>query len=274
MFFWIVFASLVGIVMFGNLTEKIKDQDDFVVPVYEAMALSTLQQHAAAERGYLMALDAQPTETNAYLASFDNGDDGIVPLVTVEGGNMSGVNGADNIIYPYIESFLPANYKPQNNTRSYMFCVDKTQTAAIKCSAPNVVRYIVTLRLVPQRYETADKITALRSIARVSAHSRFFGMLNKAPEPLPEPLPPPEGKTQHQPIGAVYQILTAGVAPANMVYLPNYITCNFPMNDVADKVLKDALDSDPDRNYLVSLSLLSGLEKDENLPAGNSFCSL
>ena len=95
MFFWMVLASLMGIIVFGNLTEKAKNQEDFVVPVYEAMALSTLQQHVAAERGYTTAIQAAPTATNTYQ---NTPVDGIVPLVTVENGALTkGGNDNNNI---------------------------------------------------------------------------------------------------------------------------------------------------------------------------------
>ena len=265
MFFWMVLASLLGIVMFGNLTEKIKDQNDFVVPVYEAMALNLLQQHAAAERGYAMALKNKPTELETYLNT-EQVDDlpGVHPLAVVSGEDISGGSDDNMTIYPLIRSYLPATFKPQNGTRSYFFCVDKNQSEENgDCSSSKAVKYIVTIRKVPHRYEGANRMTALKSIAKVSAHSRFFGILERAPQPLTGE----EGDIRHQPIGAVFYIKTAGVAPAGSVYVPNYITCHFPLDS---GFLNEDIGSD--KTYMISLSLLSGLGEGENLPAGYDPC--
>jgi len=260
MFFWMILASLMGIVMFSNWQEKTKDQENFVVPVYEAMALSTLQQHSAAEKGYSAAIKANQEQTNAYLASFS---DGIVPLVTVEDDAMGPVAGASNVIYPFIQSYLPANYKPQNNTRTYMFCIPLHQTGQARCNESGVVKYIITLRMIPQRYEGANKMTVLKTIMKATAHSKFFGLLQKADTAL--------ASGTHQPLGSWYYISTAGIAPAGSVYIPNYATCNFPLkNNSETDVLGDALDN----TYLVSLSLIDGLDVNQSLASAESPCPL
>ena len=54
MFFWMMLASLMGVIMFGNFHEQTKSEEDFVAPVYHAMALSMYQQHVAAQYGHRM----------------------------------------------------------------------------------------------------------------------------------------------------------------------------------------------------------------------------
>ena len=121
MFFWMMLASLMGVIMFGNLHEKTKDQENFIAPVYQAMALSAYQQHVFAEQGLLDAMRLAPEATNTYLAS---SNDGILPLVTVENEQMGQVNN-ENTIYKYIQGRIPPTYKPKNNTRTYLFCIPK-----------------------------------------------------------------------------------------------------------------------------------------------------
>lgn len=258
MFFWMMMASLMGVVMFSNWHEKTKDPENFVAPVYQAMALSAYQQHVSAEQAFMDAMRNDPTGTNNFLAGFD---DGIVPMATVQGADMSG-GVANNPLYAYVQGRLPPTYKPQNNTRTYLFCIPVTQVGSARCNDNDVVKYIVTLRPIPQRYDGSDKMAALKSISQATAYSRFVGMLQAAPEPLAE-----TGTTTHQPLGAAYHILSGGVAPVNSVYIPNYITCNFPLRDGDNPpVLGDALEN---RNYIVALSLVSGLQPGQNLGAGS-----
>lgn len=259
MFFWMMLASLMGIVMFGNLYEKTKPQENFIAPVYQAMALSVYQQHVSAEYGYLDAMRVNAGNANTY---FNSAGDGIVPLAVVQNGQMVKGNDA-NTVFPFIQSRLPSTYKPQNGTRSYLFCVDKDQAAAVKCNDPadDSVKYIVTIRAIPPRYDGADKMTALRAVSDATGNSRFVGLLQKASSPLQET----SGVTQHQPLGASYYLLSSGVAPVNSVYVPDYITCNFPLNDTATSVLGDQVRNN---SYIAALSLVAGLEHGENLPSG------
>ncbi len=262
MFFWMMLASLMGVIMFGNLREQTKPQENFVAPVYQAMALSMYQQHVAVQYGYLDIMRLAPETANTY---FNAATDGIVPLATVTNNTISGVglSGAANTVFPYIQGRIPNTYKPQNGTRSYLFCVDKNQAAAsVRCNNSAVVKYIVTLRAIPARYDGADKMTALRQVSEATGKSRFVGMLQKDVAPFAG-----TAATQHQPLGASYYILSSGVAPVNSVYIPNYITCNFPLNDEVTSVLGDNLQS---KSYIVALSLVAGLGPGENLAAGSS----
>lgn len=170
-------ASLMGIVMFGNLYEKTKPQENFIAPVYQAMALNMYQQHVSAEYGYLDAMRSDTENSNNYFAS---AEDGIVPLATVQNEQISGVKD-DNTVFDFIRARLPATYKPQNGTRTYLFCVDKDQQTAVKCNdvADDSVKYIVTVRAIPPRYDGADKMTALRAVSDATGNSRFVGMLQK-----------------------------------------------------------------------------------------------
>lgn len=264
MFFWMMLASLMGIVMFGNLYEKTKPQENFIAPVYQAMALSMYQQHVSSEYGYLDAVRINSTEANDY---FNTATDGIVPLATVENGTISGVN-PDNTVFPYIEGRLPSTYKPQNGTRTYLFCIDKNQQAEhVACNNSDVVRYIITVRAIPPRYDGADKMTALRAVSDATGNSRFVGMLQKAAEPLSEVVDSSGNViTEHQPLGATHFILSSGVAPVNSVYIPNFITCNLPMSDSdTSNVLGDSVEK---KSYIIALSLVGGLQPGENLPVG------
>ena len=253
-----------GIVMFGNLYEKTKPQENFIAPVYQAMALNMYQQHVSAEYGYLDAMRSDTENSNNYFAS---AEDGIVPLATVQNEQISGVKD-DNTVFDFIRARLPATYKPQNGTRTYLFCVDKDQQTAVKCNdvADDSVKYIVTVRAIPPRYDGADKMTALRAVSDATGNSRFVGMLQKAVGPL-EQTASADGTvvTQHQPLGAAYYVLSSGVAPVSSVYIPNYITCNLPLNNEGGKVLGDELKN---RSYIVAVSLVAGLEPGENLTAG------
>lgn len=259
MFFWMMLASLMGIVMFGNLYEKTKPQENFIAPVYQAMALNMYQQHVSAEYGYLDAMRSDTANSNNYFSSADNG---VVPLITAQNDTVSGVN-ANNSVFPFIQARLPATYKPQNGTRTYLFCVDKDQQTAVACNdiADASVKYIITLRAIPPRYDGADKMTALRAVSDATGNSRFVGMLQKAVQPLVA-----NTQTQHQPLGAAYYILSSGVAPVSSVYIPNYVTCNFPLTDAeGGAVLADQLQN---KSYIAALSLVAGLDPGENLPAG------
>ena len=264
MFFWMMLASLRGIVMFGNLYEKTKPQENFIAPVYQAMALNMYQQHVSAEYGYLDAMRGDTENSNNYFAS---AEDGIVPLATVQNEQISGGKD-DNTVFDFIRARLPATYKPQNGTRTYLFCVDKDQQTAVRCNDPadDSVKYIVTVRAIPPRYDGADKMTALRAVSDATGNSRFVGMLQKAVGPLQQTASA-DGTvvTQHQPLGAAYYVLSSGVAPVSSVYVPNYITCNLPLNNEGGKVLGDELQN---RSYIVAVSLVAGLDPGENLTAG------
>lgn len=249
-----------GVVMYGNLYEKTKSQENFIAPVYQAMVLNMYQQHAAAEHGYLDAMNSNRATTEAFL---NNYADGVVPLAVSNNGGISGaVSG--NVVFPYIQGRLPTTYKPQNGTRSYLFCIDKSQVADMSCNRSDAVRYIATVSAIPPRYDGADKMTALRAISDATGQSRFVGMLQKDFQPLAVNVDS-SGKvlTQHQPLGAAYYIMSAGVAPVNSVYVPNYIVCDFPLSDTG------VLGNMPNASgYLIALSLMGGLDHGENLDAG------
>lgn len=262
MFFWMMLASLMGVVMYGNLYEKTKSQENFIAPVYQAMVLNMYQQHAAAEHGYLDAMSANRATTEAFLNNYADG--GVVPLAVVDNSGTINGRAPGNPVFPYIRGRLPTTYKPQRGTRSYLFCIDKNQVADVSCGSSVAVRYIATVSAIPPRYDGADKMTALRAISDATGQSRFVGMLQKDFQPLTASVNA-SGKvlTQHQPLGAAYYIMSAGVAPVNSVYVPNFIVCNFPLSDTG------VLGNMPNAGgYLIALSLMSGLEHGENLEKG------
>ena len=262
MFFWMMLASLMGVVAFGNWHDKTKDQEDFTAPAYEAMALSTYQQHIAAEQGFMDAMRRNPDATNTYLNSIA---DGIVPLVAAGTNNTLDPVNAGNTVLPYIQTRLPPGYKPQNNTRTYLFCIPKTQNispTSTNCNAsvnPNIVKFIITMRQIPPRYDGANKMTALNAISRATKFSRFIGMLQKAPEPLYQTA---SETVRHQPLGAEFFILSSGYAPVSSVYIPNYALCNFPMKNDGSSLLGELTEQ---KSFITALSLVSGLNPGENL---------
>ena len=225
MFFWMVLASLMGVVMFGNLHEKTKEQEDFVVPVYQAMALSTYQQHLAAERGYMDALRYNDV---SYINSVNNGT---IQLAVAANGNLTGGNAS---LLAHVKRNLPTMYKAQDGTRSYLFCMSTSQTPS-KCNLTDTVKYIATIRPLPEKYSGAAKMTVLRAIADATKSSRFVGLL----------------KPISNAAKSSYYIQSGGNSPANPVLFPDHITCNFPL---ASGKLGTALNND----YIVALTAVEG----------------
>ena len=111
-------------------------------------------------------------------------------------------------------------------------------------------------------------MTSLKAISRAASNSKFFGMLHDTGGFLED-----GENVAHQPLGARYKIQTAGNSRATDVYIPNYITCNFPLrnDNPEDNVLGEHLEN---RTYIVALSLMDGLAPNENLRAegGWQFC--
>ena len=242
-----VLASLMGVVMFGNLHEKTKEQADFVVPVYQAMALSTYQQHLAAERGYMDVMRYNDNTAKDYINDFHN--NGIVQLAVAENNNLAG----NASLLAHVRRNLPEMYKPQNGTRSYLFCMTSTQTAQ-QCNLADatVVKYIVTLRPLPAKYSGGAKMTALRAIADATGGSRFVGMLKENQNGVYNG---DSSSDSVQPRGAKYYILSGGNSPASSVYIPNHITCKFPLNSTGTSTLGAALTND---DYLIAVTRIDG----------------
>ena len=270
MFFWVVLASLMGIVLFGHLSEKTKDQEFFVEPVYESLALNLFQYHNATVYGYEAAVKDGygaylSTGTDNISAYFDSHVDGIVPLATVEGGEITTGGDDSNPIPDYVKKYLPIAFKPQNNTRSYLFCVNvNDQADAVACGSPDAVRYIMTFREIPPRYDGADKMLALRAIAKASDNSRNVGMIEMVENPLAEGT-----DVYHQPIGSHFYIMASGYSPATAAYIPDYMACKAPRTNAepTEKVLGDKVRS---TRFLVALSIMQGLDHNANIAAGSA----
>ena len=279
MFFWVVLASLMGIVLFGSLSEKTKDQEFFVEPVYESLALNLFQYHTAVVYGYEAAVqegyntfltiqernpDADPNDDDPVAHYFFSHSDGIVPLATVEGGEITKGGDDNNPMIDYITPYLPVAFKPQNNTRSYLFCVSAHgQTDKTYCTATDAVRYIMTFREIPPRYAGADKMLALRAVAKASTNSRNVGMIEMTETPLAE-----GDNVYHQPIGSHFYIMASGYSPATSAYIPDYAVCKAPRSNTSpEQVLGDKVKS---TRYLVALSIMQGLEHNANIPAGSA----
>ncbi len=264
MFFWLVLASLMGLITFGNLFEKTKPQEHYIAPVYEAMVLNMYQQHISAEYGYLDIMRDKPEEAKEYFAQMN---DGIVPLAVADSFGLKPENDNNNV-FPYIQGRIPDTYKPQSGTRTYMFCIDKNQVAKTSCGTSDTVNYLMTIRAIPPRYDGADKMTALKVLSEAVGRTRSVGLLEKSKAPLTTTTNSSGNvETYHQPLGATHFILSSGLAASNSVYIPNYLICNFPVGN--DQTLGETLAT---KHYMVALTLLSGLEDGENLSLGTITC--
>ena len=255
MFFWTLLASLMGIVMFNNWRDNTKDQDIFVAPVYQTLALSTYQQHLAAEKAFLDVLRKKPAESMTKLES--------VSRIALYANNE-----ADEFIKDEYEKYIPFDREGSSVStgNTYLFCVSSDQTGLTSCKSTLAVRYIVTVNPIPMKFDNVNKMSMLKAIADATAESRFVGLLQQAAAPLSSsssPIP------TNQPLGAQYYILSGGTSLAGHVYIPNYITCNFPLT--ADSILGDNLEN---RNYIVALSLMTKLSANLSEPANTSVCAI
>ena len=246
MFFWTILASLLGIVMFGHWRENVKDQSEFVAPLYQAMALSTYQQHLAAEQAYQTTM-SDPSEVDK-----SDANSAIRKLEDISTVNMM----EDNNIFDSVDDFTPPHYKSPKNTRTYLFCLSKTDQTPANCydGDEQTVKYLVTLRPVPAKYQGAAKMSVMRSIADATNGSRSIGLLMKYSD---EDGLQAGGNVQYQPLGARYYILSGGTSEAGNVFVPNGIICNFPLNDEETTFLKDKLNQS-DYNYIIALSMMGG----------------
>lgn len=266
MFFWLFMAALMGLIMFGTLHDQTKDEKDHIQPIYETLGATLLQFHNAVVYGYESIVRLNPAAAAGYWG--DGG--GLVPLISVE--NNTYTDGKKepgdpaNVFKAPILSFMPFTFKPtsSNGTRSYLFCLSKINEMPLSCnSGAEALRYIVTYREIPPRYDGADKYLALRALSNATDGSRQIGLLVKADSPLTVP----EGGTvYHQPKGSNYYIQTSGSEPTTANYIPNYIICNAP-----PKNSQTGIDSighylnNGTKKYLIAMTLVQGgKEHNEN----------
>lgn len=245
MYFWLMLASLMGIIMFGNYREKAKDADDYIVPVYEALAQNMLIQHNAVVSNIQarIAADSQVPGNTGYEAF---GASGLTNQISGDAsGNMvDASNGAVN--------YLPYGFKYQPGVTTSYFCVNKAnQKQFIACSNTNAVMYVITYGSVPVKYAGWAAMSIPKAIAAGTRNSRFVGLIAQAPAPL--------AAGYGQPLGAGYYILSAGYSPASSTYIPDAFFCAWGQ-------------SDP-RNYMVALTMIKGLNSGENMPSAGSPCS-
>ena len=261
MFFWMILASLLGVITFGNLHDKIKDKKDFVDPVYEAVALNMQTQHNAAVGGYMDATRTAPSTVNTYISGY-TAKGGIIPLANVEpAGTPKVPTWSGGALLPFVRQRLPYGYKEQNHTRSYLFCIPRSQIVPsnFDCSNPTVrnnlhlVRYIITIRQLPRRNDTADRTALVKAIGKATHYSRTIGLLTgdkngTAGGPL-------------QPTGSHFYVMAGGYSAAKPLYIPDHIICNFPLDDsAAGRALGDADDGFNKYNYMIAVTYLDGLE--------------
>lgn len=265
MFFWMIMASLMGVIVFGNLHDKTKSQEDFVAPTYQALAFSMFQQHTAALNGYLDAARLDPSSVKTYL---DSVTDGVLPLAAVtpvsNKPTMSGVSG-DNVIYPYVQKRLPYTYSPQNNTRSYLFCLPNNQIVKeevpFHCSDPGIVKYIITVRQIPRKNDGVDRMAVMKAISEATDHSRFVGLLAGTKTGL-------ASATEGQPLGSHFFVMSGGYAPVKSVYIPDHIVCNFPLTNNAEGTTLGDTEGFSTNHYAIAVTMLGGgLAAGQNLEA-------
>ncbi len=250
MYFWVILASLMGIISFGVLREKTKDANDFVVPIYEALSQNLLVQHNAT----LSALRAR------YLAagSWDFAGNGQMTKAVAVAGNggvaYHVVSQAD------VAAYLPYGFKFTPGYTSAYFCVYKVnQSQPVSCSDENAVMYLVTYADVPVRYAGANARSIPKAIADGTQNSRFVGLIEKASAPLTDPMA--SGKVAYgQPLGATHYILSAGYAPASSTYIPNFFICALQTENAAQNPV----------GKMIAQTMVKGLENGENMiEAGN-----
>lgn len=240
MYFWLILASLMGIITFGNLREKTKDADYYVVPIYEALSQNLLTQHNAVvsklRARYLEAGNWDWTGIGEYTT-----------VVTVDDTGTPTFNEPQNDP----EQYLPYGFRYMPGYTTVYFCVNKAfQDMEAMCSDPNAVMYAITYASVPVRYAGSNAMSIPKSIAAGTQNSRFVGLIEKAPVLLAD--------GYGQPLGAGFYILSAGYSPASSTYIPNYFICQLGMQDPT--------------GLMIAQTMVKGLENGENMETTGSSC--
>lgn len=257
MFFWLFMAALMGLIMFGNLHDQTKDEKDYIQPAYETLGATMLQFHNAAVYGYETTLRSNLAGATAYWG--DAG--GMIPLISIE--NNTYTDGKKdpgdpaNVFHGPIRSFLPFTFRTagSNGTRSYLVCLSKDNEQPLSCNSA-ALRYIVTYREIPPRYDGADKYLALRALSTATDGSRQIGILAKTDTPLAA-----GDGVYHQPIGSVYYIQTSGSEHTTANYIPKYIICNAPTKN--SQTGSDSIGhylNNGTKKYLFAMTLVRGGE--------------
>lgn len=246
MYFWLILASLMGIITFGNLREKTKDADFYVVPIYESLAKSLLMQHNA--------VVSQLRSRYLNEGSWDwAGSGAMTVVVNVDNSGTPTYDSPSNSPEPY----LPYGFKFMPGYKTAYFCVNKAnQDQATACSNVNAVMYAITYASVPARYGGADKMSIPKAIAAGTQNSRFVGLIERSPTILND--------GYGQPLGAGFYILSAGYSPAASTFIPNYFICRLAEEVPAIR--------NP-RGMMVALTMIKGLENGENMIATGNTCS-
>lgn len=237
MYFWLILASLMGIIMFGNLREKTKDADYYVVPIYASLAHNMLTQHnAVTSNVYRRIQDEGYTWT---------GDGSVTAMISSDplGNMLDASQGA--------QMYLPYGFKYQPGTTSVIFCVNKAnQKQHVACGNTNAVMYAITYGTVPIKYAGSAAMSIPKAISKGTSNSRFVGLIAEATEPL--------AAGTYQPLGAGYYILAAGYSPLASTYIPDAFICHLGKKDP--------------RNHMIALTMIKGLEDSENMPSAGSPC--
>lgn len=240
MYFWLLLASLMGLVSFGNLREKTKDADYYVVPIYESLSQNLLMQHNA----FVSQLRSRYLDEGNWDWA---GAGGFTTVITVNDAGEPTFNEEANNPAQH----LPYGFKHMPGYTSVYFCVNKAfQDTTLSCSDSNAVMYAMTYAAIPVRYAGANAMSIPKAIAAGTENSRFVGLIERAPALLDD--------GYGQPLGAGFYILSAGYSPASSTYIPNYFICQ--------------LNRQNPRGLMIAQTMVKGLENGENMIATGSSC--
>ena len=240
MYFWLLLASLMGIITFGNLREKTKDADYYVVPIYESLSQNLLMQHNA----FVSQLRLRYLNEGSWDWA---GTGDFTTVITVSEAGDPTFNEETNDPKQY----LPYGFKYMPGYTSVYFCVNKAfQDTTLSCSDDNAVMYAITYASVPVRYAGANAMSIPKAIAAGTENSRFVGLIEKSSVLL--------GDGYGQPLGAGFYILSAGYSPAASTYIPNYFICQLNLPDP--------------RGLMIAQTMVKGLENGENMISTGSSC--
>lgn len=235
MFFWVVLASLISMLAWGKFGEVAKAPDDYVVPVYEAMVSSMLQQNKMAAEYATKKLTVYDKAIKQGASSVIVGeakpkypaDSGILFTVGANGkvaGNSELAEGGRYHINAY--KYL----KMADGFTSAYFCVRGTidepvLTAAVdnaECSLSadnnDTVAMVVTYGRVPYRYATKSMHYLFQAVDLREPGSKHLGFLKRMTRNDDGTFTEFSGGEDQA--STVYRIYAKGIDDKNAVFLP------------------------------------------------------
>lgn len=235
MFFWVVLASLISMLAWGKFGEVAKAPDDYVVPVYEAMVSSLLQQNKMAAEYATKKLNLYEQNAPAGSASVIIGDarprfpadSGIIFTVGANGkvaGNSELAEGGRFHINAY--KYL----KMADGFTSAYFCVrgtinepvlsDASYNGECRLSAHNndTVVMVVTYGRIPYRYATKSMHYLFQAVDQREPGSKHLGFLRRLTKHEDGTFTAYSGGEDND--NTVYRIYAKGVNDKNAVFIP------------------------------------------------------